>query len=277
MDRSLKAAGLITAALTAALLCGCSTGAAPARSAQVTTESPVATATASATATAAPTAAPASGTVSVPAVARPGEPAPTDVRTETIPGIAALVVDSDSGRIQVTGTDATQVVVTRRTFATPARPTEQVTTTGGTLKISSPHCAADNWPAAPCRIDYEIQVPRGLPVQIAGASGDLTLTGLTGTQSAVSASGNVTATDARGPVTARSTSGDVEVGAAAVIGSLTAESTSGTVSARVPAGTYRVEASTVSGETDVDLPSTAGAPVLIRLASISGDVSLAGR
>jgi Putative adhesin len=268
MNRSLKASGLITAAVTAALLSGCSGGAVPVRSAQVTTDSPVATATA----TAAPTAI-ATATATPAPVASGTVPGPA-VTTESVPGITALVIDSGSGRIQVTGSDATQVVVTRRTFATRARPTEQVTTTGGTLKISSPHCAADDWPAAPCRIDYEIQVPRGLPVQVAGASGDLTLAGLTGTQSAVSASGNVTVTDARGPVTAGSTSGDVEISAAAVLSSLTATSTSGNVSARVPAGSYRIEATTASGEADVALPSTAGAPALIRLTTVGGDVTL---
>jgi hypothetical protein len=265
MNRSLKAAGLITAAVAAALLSGCSSGAVPSRSAQVTTESPVATAAPAATATPTPAAAPAP----VPA----GVPAPA-VTTESIPGITALVIDSGSGRIQVTGTDAQQVVVTRRTFANSARPTEQVTTAGGTLKITSPYCAADDW-AAPCRIDYEIQVPRSLPVKVAGASGDLTLTRLSGTQSAGSASGNVTVTDARGPVTASSTSGDVEITAAAVLSSLTATSTSGTISTRVPAGSYRVEATTVSGESDVDIPSTAVASALIRLSTVSGDLTLA--
>lgn len=293
MNSAIRGAGLVAVAAAAVLLSGCSTGSSQAvQPASDSSAAPVTATAAPATAAPATVAPNAVAAVAVdadqvdgpqtaeagPAPRVAGEPPPTSVATQTVAGpVTSLVLSSDSGRITVTGTDANQVVITRRTFATPARPTEQVTHTGGDLKIVSPHCAADAWPAAPCRIDYEVKVPRGLPVQISGASGDLTLVGLSATQAATSVSGNVTITNAGGPVNAVSNSGDVQVTAAAVLPALAATSTSGSVTAKVPNGAYRVEASTGSGDSSVTVANTPTAHALIHLVTVSGDVELDGR
>jgi Putative adhesin len=296
MNSAIRGAGLVAVAAAAVLLSGCSTGSSQAvRPASDSAAAPTTAASTAAPTTVTATAVAAAAVVDTdadkadstgspqaaaagPAPRVVGEPPPTSVTTETVAGpVTSFVLSSDSGRITVTGTDAKQVVITRRTFATPARPAEQVTHTGGDLKIVSPHCAADNWPAAPCRIDYEVKVPRGLPVRISGASGDLTTVGLSAAQGATSASGNVTITNAGGTVDAVSDSGDVAVTAVAVLPALTATSTSGSVTAAVPGGAYRVQATTGSGDSSITVPNTPTAAALIHLATVSGDVELDGR
>jgi hypothetical protein len=207
---------------------------------------------------------------------RPGEPAPTEVKTEQVSGpVARLELSTESGRIIVHGSDDPGVTVVRSIFRVPVAPEETVRHDGDLLHIES-RCPQDNTPTAPCRIDYEVTVPRATLVTINAASGDLSTTGLTGPLAAKTASGDVQLDQHRSADTvAESTSGDVQVHLLDRPQSLAATSVSGDVEVRVPdAGPYRVEAGTVSGDTDVDVRSDPGARSTLRLRTTSGDVSV---
>ena len=245
--------GTVTAALAALLLVGCSS-VAPGTILPVSSSLPAVTA--------------------LPADADPGQPAPTESTRQTLPaGIRTVTVSDASGDVAVTGVDGARITLVRHVFAYSARPPETVKTTGSDLRIDAPSCAADDG-LQPCRIDYEIQVPRSMVVSLTGASGNLTLTGITGQQSAIAASGNVKVMGSSGAVTARSTSGNVTVQAAAVPQSLEAGSVSGNASVAVPGGRYRVETATTSGDSDVTIANDAAATALIHVTSVSGNVSL---
>jgi hypothetical protein len=251
--------GTITAAVAAFLLAGCAVG-------NSATVMPVASTRADVTAAAA-----------IPAAAQvdasSGQPPPTATTRQDFPaGIRTVTVSDASGDIAVTGVDGDRVTLVRQVYAHSAKPPETIAPGASELRIDAPHCTADEG-LQPCRIDYEIQVPRGTVVSLTSASGNLALTGVNAVQSAVAASGNVTVTGSAGPVTARSTSGNVTVQAAAVAESLIASAVSGNAKVAVPAGHYRVETSTASGDRDVSIVNE---PVgaLIQVTSVSGNVDL---
>ncbi|MCO1658091.1 DUF4097 family beta strand repeat-containing protein [Pseudonocardia humida] len=206
---------------------------------------------------------------------RPGEPAPTEVTTEQITGpVAVLEVSTDAGRVSVIGSDDPAVTVTRRIHREPDAPVEAVRHDGDVLRIES-ECPVDS-PRGPCRIDYEIAVPRDTSVAIGGAGGDLATTGLAGPLTARSASGSILVAEHRSPTTVADTaSGDVEVRLGERPVSLEVRSVSGNVRVVLPdAGSYRVETATVSGDTDVDVRDDPGASSTVRARTTSGDVTV---
>jgi putative adhesin len=207
---------------------------------------------------------------------RPGEPAPTEVRTEQITGpVGRLEVSTEAGRITVHGSDGPGTTVVRSIFSVPVAPEETVRHDGDLLHIES-RCPRDDTGATPCRIDYDITLPRATPATLAAASGDVTTTGLTAPLAAKSVSGTVRLDQHRSPRTAvGSTSGDVEVHLLDRPESLSATSVSGDVRVRVPdAGPYRVDADTVSGDTEIGVRSDPGAGSVLELRTTSGDVSV---
>lgn len=202
-----------------------------------------------------------------------GNGTPTEVTTETVEGVARLQVSADYGSISLTGTDDDAVTVTRSIYREPVEPTETVRHNGDLLHIES-ECP-DAEPTEPCRIDYEISVPRGTEVEIGSASGDVGTDGLTGPQAVQSVSGDVRVTGAGGdPVTAGSTSGDIQIDVTDAPRRLAARSVSGSVSVIVPAGSYRVDADTVSGDIDIDVPTDPSAEAGLELQSTSGDIQV---
>jgi Putative adhesin len=202
-----------------------------------------------------------------------GQQKPTETADQIVDGVRTLVVSDDSGSVTVTAAPGPGVHIVKKIFANPTRPQEQVTHTGSDLRITAPYCAAPDW-RRPCRIDYEIQAPADIAVTLTTASGNLTLAGLTGTQSAVAASGSVRVTAAGGPVNAQSTSGSVDVTATAVPQTLTASSVSGNASVHVPSGHYRVETATATGNSAVTLDNDPAGSALLRVTTVTGNVTL---
>jgi hypothetical protein len=214
--------------------------------------------------------------VPAPGTPRPGEAAPTEVTTEQVTGpVARLEVMTEAGRVTVHGSDATGVSVTRSIFRVPVAPQETVRHDGDLLHIES-QCPQDNTPTAPCRIDYDITLPRATLVTLVTASGDLTTGGLTGPVAAKSVSGDVQLGQHRSPSTvAESTSGDVEVQLVDRPETLSVTTVSGNLQVRVPdAGPFQVHASTVSGDSEVGVRSDPSARSQLNLRTTSGDISV---
>lgn len=237
-----------------------------------------------------------SGTV----VGAPGQPGAQDAdaapetRTEVIAGsIGKIVMSTEAGTIKVIGSDDAEVSVTRRIYRTPTEPRETVTRDGDVLRIES-GCPVQTGPL-PCRIDYELQVPRSVAVELTTASGNVDIGALAGAQTAISASGDVDVTGARGPVVARSvsgrlrfadhaapttmiasTSGDVQVQAVSRPELIEVNSTSGSIAITVPDGSYHLEANTMTGRKEVTVPTDPGSDSLIRTRTITGNVRVTG-
>jgi hypothetical protein len=99
------------------------------------------------------------------------------------------------------------------------------------------------------RIDYEVTVPAGTALRLNTISGDLDLSGLSGTVAAKTISGDVLSAGLTGALTLRTISGDVKV---------------------TELGRNSVDATSISGDVDVSWPAAQGAD--LRLKTISGEV-----
>jgi Putative adhesin len=198
---------------------------------------------------------------------------PTETTNQAFDGVRSLAVSDDSGSITVTSAAGPGVRIVKKIFTNPTRPQEQIVHTGSDLRITAPYCKSSDW-QHPCRIDYEIQAPADVAVTLATASGNLTLSGLTGVQSAVAASGSVHVTAAGGSVNAQAASGDVDVTATAVTQTLTAASVSGDAAVLVPSGHYRVQTATSTGTSAVTLADDPGASALVRVTTVTGNIKL---
>jgi putative adhesin len=211
-----------------------------------------------------------------PVAPRPGEPAPTEVTTEQVAGpVARLEVMTTAGRVVVRGSDAPGVSVTRSTYREPVAPEEAVRRDGDLLQIRS-GCPQDETPAAPCRIDYDITVPRATLVTLLATAGDLTTTGLSGPIAARSVSGTVLLDrHSSSSTVAESTSGDIEVDLLTRPETLSATTVSGDLRVRAPDdGPYELDATTVSGEIEVGVRSDPAARSRLNLRTTSGDLAV---
>lgn len=164
-----------------------------------------------------------------------------------------------------------------------------------------------------CSVSYDLLVPRGVTVRGENGSGDVTLTevaavdltvgsgevtvsGVTGTVRVETGSGDIDLSSLSGEVTAHAGSGDVEgreLGggrqvrvetgsgnitlALADPGSVQARASSGEVELSVPAGSYQVRTSAGSGTVHSDVPNDPAATAVLDVSTGSGDISLRPR
>jgi len=111
---------------------------------------------------------------------------------------------------------------------------------------------------ASCTMAYNVSVPRGLPVTVTDASGDLTVSGL------------------RGPVTLSDGSGDITLTFTKVPKRVDVTDGSGDITLVLPRGSaaYRVRATSVSGDVSDTVKTSPSSPNVIIARDTSGDVSI---
>jgi hypothetical protein len=110
-------------------------------------------------------------------------------------------------------------------------------------------------------------------ITAAVTSGDLVMTDVRGTTRLTATSGEVKGRGLRGPVNVEVTSGNLDLELAAPV-SVTARANSGDVRLGVPAGPYRLDVSTKSGDQNVGITATSGAPSLLDVSVDSGNVTI---
>jgi Putative adhesin len=183
--------------------------------------------------------------------------------------VTTLVVNDPSGNVQVTG-GADTLSVTEHQSYRDSPPTSRHTVADGTMTLDF-RCPSDD-----CGIDYDVQVPDGVAVQITSTAGDVTLAKLSGGVQVTSGSGDITASGLTGPKARFSDSaGTVLVGFAAVPGSVYADSEAGDVTVFLPgSGSYKVAASSDAGKVHVTVPQSGGSPNTVTAQSDAGDVAV---
>ncbi len=156
-----------------------------------------------------------------------------------------------------------------------------------------------------CSISYEVTAPPGVAVKgetgsgnvdlnrsgavdLEVGSGDVRVAGATGPVSVQTGSGDIEVIDVATPVTLRASSGDITargvgggVDAEASSGrvmvelvkpaSVRAHASSGDVELLVPTGSYQVRSEIGSGNAELGVPNTPGAPLVLDLSTGSGD------
>lgn len=187
----------------------------------------------------------------------------TEDRTYTAPdGVDALRVSPGDGSVQITASDSPGITVTEHLRWSNGRnkPQPRHDVGGRTLSLSA-KCGHSVIGSNPCRISYEIRVPRATAVEVHGGSGSIRVTGLAGTVKLHGDTGAVTATDLRtSSATLSAGSGSVRVSGRARTadlrtdtGSITATGlTSDRLTARAGSGDVRLGGRVTSAEVRTD-------------------------
>lgn len=185
-------------------------------------------------------------------------------------GVQTLKVSNPAGTIRVTAANgSSQVHVAQQPTG---KPTAYRQAAGSTATIGS-HCPAgtDN-----CHMDYQIQMPPSVALNVAGEAGQVILQGgLTKAQISTQA-GKVSGTGlGRGSFTVATQAGEVDLAFASAPALAKVTTQAGAINVTVPTGgPYRVSASSDVGSKDVTVPDNANAANIIDLQADLGSVSL---
>jgi hypothetical protein len=186
--------------------------------------------------------------------------------------VAKLQLDINAGDATITETDGTAVrVVETLRWRGDDQPKPQHKVEGGVLFMT--YDCPSNWGS--CSVDYKIEIPKGLPVDLDAGSGDLTLRGLTGDIELFVGSGDVDASGLAGKKLAGEIgSGSVRFDYTSAPDSAKLEAGSGDIALKVPDEGYDVSTDAGSGDVDVSVKKDGSSPRKISLASGSGDISV---
>jgi DUF4097 and DUF4098 domain-containing protein YvlB len=220
-----------------------------------------------------------------PIQARPGGPdtAPRSDQTVDVVKGTRLVLSNNAGEVAVRSWDRDQV----RIQATHgARETVTAETTDMTLRVRTQRASGSRGPGGPGGlVDYQITVPRWMPVNLAGTYLDATIEGTTAEVTVETVHGNARVSGGSGAVSLRSVEGVITVDKASgrvqattvnegiritnVSGEITAETTNGNIFID-NAQTSNLEAFTVNGE--VTFNGTIRDNGAYRLGTHNGDI-----
>ncbi|MBF8185342.1 DUF4097 family beta strand repeat protein [Nonomuraea sp. K274] len=186
--------------------------------------------------------------------------------------VAKLRVDGHAGDTVVTETDGTAIrVVETLRWHGDDKPKAEHKVEGDALIVTY-DCPSD-WGS--CGVDYKIEIPKGLPVDLDSGSGDITLRDLTGDIEVFVGSGDVDAAGLTGKkVSAEAGSGNVELVYTSAPDDAKVEVGSGDVVLKVPDVAYDVSTDTGAGDAEVTVKTDGSSPHKISLASGSGDLSV---
>lgn len=218
----------------------------------------------------------------------------SDTRSSVYSGVERLRVKGGSGDITVVAEQRDDVeVIVHRTWGL-AEPDIDQGFEDGELTLRNGCGFWGTFGPQGCSTEFELRVPADVPLDVRGASGDVSAKGIAGDAYVGTSSGDVTVLDATGPlrvgassgnvnvqgyggeeVTAHASSGDVVVRARTAPRRIEAVASSGDVTVAVPGGVaYDVSADASSGDTAVDVERASRSPHEIEARTSSGDVSV---
>ncbi|TDC78019.1 DUF4097 family beta strand repeat-containing protein [Streptomyces hainanensis] len=186
-----------------------------------------------------------------------------------------LTIAAGEGALDVRPADVDEVEVVRRLSGRTLlgdRPEAHwdLSDDTGTLSLTT-DCGLIGW----CDVRYEIRVPRGTAVTVAGGSGAITATGFTAPLEITSDNGAITVADAvAADVRATTENGTIRLAFAAVPEAVTATAENGAVTVELPRATYRVATTTENGDVDVDVPESADSPHTVTVRTENGAIAL---
>jgi hypothetical protein len=186
--------------------------------------------------------------------------------------VSKLQVKSNAGDTVVTetGGSAIRVIETLR-WRGDEKPAPQHKVEGDALFVT--YDCPSNWGS--CSVDYKIEIPKGLAVDLDSGSGDITLRTLTGQIDVNVGSGDLDATALTGKkVYAKAGSGNIELKYATAPDSVDLEVGSGDITLNVPDGAYDVKTDVGSGDANISIKSDPTSTHKISLTAGSGDATV---
>ncbi|MFC4005657.1 DUF4097 family beta strand repeat-containing protein [Nonomuraea purpurea] len=194
------------------------------------------------------------------------------VSYEVTEKVTKLQLKSNSGEALITETDGGAIRVTETLrWRGDDKPRPEHKVEGQALFVT--YDCPSNWGS--CGVDYKIEVPKGLAVDLDSGSGNLTLRGLTGPVNLHAGSGDVDATGLAGKkMFADVGSGQTELKYSSPPDSAEVKTGSGDVTLNVPDGAYDVKTDVGSGDAKISVKNDASSQHKISLTSGSGNVSV---
>ncbi|SEF67642.1 Putative adhesin [Nonomuraea solani] len=186
--------------------------------------------------------------------------------------VTRLDLKSGSGEALITETDGTAVrVVETLRWRGDDKPKPEHKVEADALLLT--YDCSSEW--GNCSVDYKIEVPKGLRVDLDAGSGNLTLRGLTGEIDANVGSGDLDATGLAGKkVYAKAGSGNIELKYTTAPQTVDLQVGSGDITLHVPEGGYDVKTEVGSGDANVSVKDEASSPNKISLSAGSGDITV---
>jgi hypothetical protein len=185
--------------------------------------------------------------------------------------VTSVVIEAGSGSVDVTAAHRSTVRVSQQASYSKKPPMPRRVLNGTTLTLSYT-CAVE----LSCSISYTVQVPPGVAVRVAGGTGEITLTSLSGAVSAHASAGLITAVDLRSAsVSLTSNAGGIIASCSVAPRSLHASTDLGTITLTVPGRVaYKVSTHTYVGTSSVTVRRSATSRYAISASSDVGSVSI---
>ncbi|TYB58594.1 DUF4097 domain-containing protein [Nonomuraea sp. PA05] len=187
--------------------------------------------------------------------------------------VTKLQLKSDAGEAVITETDGTavRVVETLHWRGDSHKPKPEHKVEGDALFLT--YACPANWGS--CSVDYKIEIPKGLPVDLEAGSGNLTLRNLTGQIDLTAGSGDVDAAGLAGKkVYADLGSGNIQLTYTAAPETAELKTGSGDITLNVPDGAYDVKTDVGSGDATVTVKKDTASAHKISLTAGSGDITV---
>ncbi|MBB4917978.1 DUF4097 family beta strand repeat-containing protein [Streptosporangium saharense] len=185
--------------------------------------------------------------------------------------VTKLNVRGESGDISVTEGSGSTVQVVEVARWNDEKPETTRKVDGETLFVSY------NCPSSmdSCGVDYRIEIPKGMPVDLEAGSGNITLTSLTGDITVTTGSGDITGKGLSGKkVFTEVGSGNAELGYTAVPDQVEMRGGSGDVTIHLPQGPYDVTAKAGSGDRTVSVPQDPNSSHKVVMSTGSGNIKV---
>lgn len=185
--------------------------------------------------------------------------------------VTTLVIKGGSGSIDVTGSSRGTIGVSQHASYGKTPPATTHVISGTTLTLSY-NCPSE----FVCGVSYDVQVPRGVAVQVSTAAGPITLTALAGPVSARTSAGLITAIGLSSPTaTLKSNAGGIDATFSAAPASVHASTNVGPISLAVPASAaYQISTHAYVGSSTVTVPKAAASAHVISASSDLGSITI---
>jgi hypothetical protein len=185
--------------------------------------------------------------------------------------VTTLVVKGGAGSIDVTGSARGTIAVSQRASYGKTAPVTRHVLSGTTLTLSY-SCPAE----FVCGVSYDIQVPRGVAVQVSSAAGAITLTSLAGPVTAQTSAGLISAAGLASPTAdLKSDAGGINADFSAAPGSVHASTHVGPIALTVPgSAAYKISTHTYVGSSTVTVSKNPASAHAISASSDLGSITI---
>ncbi|MBG0815973.1 DUF4097 family beta strand repeat-containing protein [Planomonospora sp. ID82291] len=197
----------------------------------------------------------------------------TAVSYDVTDEVLVLSVDAQAGDIVVNESARSGIRVTETLHWNNDKPKTEHSVDGGTLTLK--YDCPSGFGVVSCSVDYKVEIPKGLRVQIETGAGDITLRSLTGEVEAGSGAGDIEASGLAGKAFVADTgAGDIEAGFTAAPDRVDVETGAGDATVRLPKGPYRVDVSSGAGDETVKVDKDPSAARTVKVSSGAGDAKV---